>query len=246
MPEITSIPVDQFTSLDPYHYTVDNRPIQGLIERIFIVNAQVDVHDQILTNAIGSAGTLSNRLNQSINDDGTLKATSIDDALHAIAEHLDGGGYVRMTDAERSKLSGIDAQATNLGVQIETISTTVLWPDVGGAVLDVKPSPTITWRFDAGYVYADTTLGITNQIVHHYDVTPVSLGGANYKTTSINTAYKSGTLRIYINGLRITQGPTTIGGYYYTEGTPASGTFSLNTSLTGGHVLRIDFNQPIA
>lgn len=244
MPEISTIPVERYTSLDPYHYTVDNRPIDGLIERLFQVNAKVDAQDDILTSAIGSAGSLAGRINVALNADGTLKTTAVDDTLHSIEEHTDTSSYVRMSAAERTKLSGIDSGATNLSVNISTISTAILFPDVGGATLTMRGSDTISWRYESSVVYADSVLGASNHVIHYYDIEPVNVSGANYKTTSSNTAYKAGTLRVFVNGLRLTEGGSAIGGYYYSEGTPASGTFTLNTTLTGGHIIRIDFDQP--
>ena len=244
MPEIENIPVPLFEPLDPYHYHVDNRPILGLIDRLFYLNAQVDIDANILRDSIGTAGTLAVRLNQSLNDDGTLKTLAVDAALHSIAEHIDGGGYVRMETGERNKLSLIEAQATNLHIDVETISTDIAWPDDGGSTLNIKPSDTITWRTDgSGALLADSAVSLTVQAIHHYDITPVIVSGVNYKTTSINTAYKAGTLRVYVDGLRLTTTPT-IGGFSFSETTPASGTFALNTTI-GSSVLRIDFDQPL-
>lgn len=245
MPNISSIPVPLFEQLDGYHYAVDNKPIQGLIDRLFLVNGQVDIDANILRECIGTAGTLANRLSQSLNDDGTIKTIAVDNCLHSIAEHTDGDGFVRMSLTERNKLSLIDPEATNLNIEVETISTTIAWPDDGGTTLSVKPSDTITWRTDeTGALLADSAVAITVHAIHHYDVTPILVSGATYKTTSIDTAYKEETLRVYINGLRLTRDET-IDGYYYTETSPEDGTFTLNTTLGVSDILRIDFDQPL-
>lgn len=244
MPNLDIIPVPRYQALSPYNYQVDNLPIDALGQQIFVVNSQVDIDANILRDSIGTAGTLANRLAQSINDDGSLKTTAVDATLHSIAQHLDGNGYVRMTTDERSKLSLIQADATNLSIQVQAISSTTLYPQAA-TTISIQPSPTITWRTDvSGNLYADSTVALTVQAIHQYDVTPVTSNGINFTTTSIATPYKAGTLRVYVNGLRLTKSPTLIGGYYYTETTPAAGTFSLSGAI-GSNVIRIDFDQPL-
>lgn len=245
MPNLDSVPITKYQPLHPYHHFFDNLPIEDIETQIFVVNSQVDNNQNQIENSIGSTGSLAGRLNKSLEDSGALKATAIDDALHSIGEHLDAGGFVRMTDAEQAKLSLVDSSATNLSIELDTISTTLVWPDVS-TTFRLADSDTIEWRIDSGQVFADTTFAKSLITIPSYDITPISTGGVNYKTTSVSTAYKAGTLRVYINGLRLTETGPTIGGFYYAETTPASGTFALNKVVDGSDILRIDFDQPIS
>jgi len=245
VPNLDSVPIPRYEPLQPYHHYYDNLPIDGISTQIFLVNAQVDLNQNNIEESVGSAGSLANRLNQSIELDGSLKTIAIDEALHSIGEHIDDDVYVRMTDAERSKLSLVDSAATNLSIQVDTISTTLVWPDAG-TVFALADSDTIAWRIESGEVFADTTFAKSLITVNHYDITPVHVSGYTiYKTSSVNTAYTSGSLRVYLNGLRLTKSPTMIGGYYYTETDPSTGKFTLSKAITVSDVLRIDFDQPI-
>lgn len=245
MPNISIIPVDLYQANDPYHYTVDNRPIESIVERTDIVNNRVDTHDEILTDAMGSTGSLANRINVSFEDDGTLKVSAVDDTMHSIASHTDGDGFVRMTDDERSKLSLIQDESTNLNVNVEVLSSNYIFPEIGTTV-SLRGSDTINWRYESEGIYADSVSGLTNHVIHLYDITPVLVSSDlyTYKTTSIDTPYKAGTLRVYVNGLRLTQDDT-IGGYYYVEDDPESGVFMLSDDI-GANILRIDFDQPLS
>lgn len=243
MPEIDLVNVVKYDPAFPYHYNYDNLPIEGLITRIMLLNSQVDNDANAIRNAIGTAGTLSNRLNQSLEDDGSLKTSAVDATLHSIEEHIDTNDFVRMTIDERSKLSLIEDEATDLSVSVQLISTIVDYPSFDNT-FQLGPSPTITWRLDGTQIVADTVIPISQQQLHIYDVEPVTSDNINFTTTSVNTPYTSGTLRIYINGLRITEGGDPIGGFYFNEVDPDTGTFSLNAALSGD-IIRIDFNQPI-
>lgn len=244
MPNIAGMPITKYQPLWPYHHYYDNLPIEDIEDQIFVVNAQVDLNEEAIEGSIGTAGTLANRLSQSLEDDGSIKATAIDDALHSIAEHLDDDGYVRMTDTERSKLNLIQSEATNVSVAVEGVSTTYVWPAIHNT-LKLVDSDTITWRveLDGEEVYADTAWSKSLVVLPSYNIKPIQVSGATYKTTSVNTAYKSGSLRVYINGLRLNL-TELIGGYKYTETDPTTGTFTLNKSLGSSDIMRIDFDQP--
>ena len=245
MPNISLVPVPKYQPLDPYHFEIDNLPIDGLETQMFLVNAQVDINQNTLEGSIGSAGTLDNRLNQSLEDSGALKATAIDAALHSIAEHLDEGGFVRMEEVERDKLSLIESEANRLNIELETVSAVFTWPSFD-ATFKVNDSDTIAWRVESGEVFADTTFAKSLIFIPSYDITPIQILGTLYKTTSVDTEFNPGTLRVFINGLRLTEGGPALGGFYYSETDPALGTFTLNTDVGVSDVLRIDFDRPIS
>ncbi len=260
MPNLDLIPVPRYEPTTPYHHIADNAPIDALITRIDLLNSAVDINSNILRESIGSQGTLSNRLAQSMEDDGSIKSIAIDNALHKISEHLDGDGYVRMTLAERAKLSLIADEATNFGLTFYTISG-ILSFDEGR--LPIKPSDTIHWRYQDGAIYADNAFPSSVRHIHHYSIAPVSVNlitpdYINYKTTSIATPYKTGSLRVYLNGIRLSEDelidvpiwngtsyePTP---YSYTEGTDVSGTvasglFSLSAAISSSIVIFVDFD----
>jgi hypothetical protein len=222
--------------LTPYHHLADQAPIDALITRIDLVNSQVDNDANTLLNSMGTAGSLANRLAQSINDDGSLKTVALDNALHSIAEHMDAAGYVRMTANERAKLSLIADGATNFGVQFNTISGIISF-DQG--ILDIQPSDTVTWRYLNGSIYADNAFPSSVRHIHYYDVSPVPVNlitpdYINYYTTSIATPYQEGSLRVYLNGIRISQNaPIDI----IINDVPTAMTFSEDTnSIAGGMI----------
>lgn len=198
-------PVRRYQALDPYNHVTDNQPIDDLTLNMDIINNQVDQNSLAISDAIGSQGTIANRLSQSINDDGSLKSEAIDSSLHNIADHIDGSGFVRMTDSERSKLDLIAANATDLQLMIEAISNTPVY-DTG--VVAFRESDSISWRVTGTDVYADVAFPLASRHQHYYSIdpsplTPMSPDYQNYYTTSIQTAYKEGSLRVYVNGVRI-------------------------------------------
>ncbi len=295
MPQIELIPVPLYQPTQPYNSQIDNVPIQALIDRILLVNAQVDVDARILTDSIGTQGTLANRLAQSINDDGSLKTAAIDAAEHNIAHHTDGSiivndveiSYVRMLLDERAKLDLIASGATSLSIlvdvgnnipsglpsQISVIGISEVEYD--NEVLHFKASDSIYWTIEQdGSIKANTTFPATVRHLHNYDIVPVhqnllSPDYKNYVVTSTGTPYRSGSLRVYINGIRLTQSdnvtpgkaphgnyvPTNIGSgtptwmtYTYSEdtaysGVVSSGKFSLSNPITASDVITVDFDM---
>lgn len=263
MPNLDLIPVPSYGPLTPYHHLADQAPIDALITRIDLVNSAVDIDTNVLSDAGGTAGSLANRLAQSLNDDGSLRTVAIDNALHSIAEHMDAGGYVRMTNAERAKLSLIADEATNFGLTFNTISGVIGCFNQG--CLNFEPSDTITWRYANGAIYADNAFPGAVRHVHYYNNAPVPVNllspdYINYKTTSIATPYQEGSLRVFLNGVRLTPNTTVnvpiFNGtsyvptpYSYSEdessvahGMIMSGLFSLSSAINANIVISIDFD----
>jgi hypothetical protein len=260
MPNLDLITVPSYLPQTPYHHIADQAPIDALITRIDLLNDQVDIDAQTLRESIGTQGTLSNRLAQSLNDDGSIKSVAIDNALHLISEHLDGGGYVRMTLDERAKLSMIADNATNFGNTFDTISGILSF---SSGRLNFGASDTITWRYQDGKMYADNDFPSYVRHTHSYNVNPVPTNlitpdYINYKTTSISTPYRTGSLRVYLNGIRLSENvdvdvpiwngtdyvPTT---YSYTEGTDVSGVvtsglFALSSAISADITIFVDFD----
>ena len=222
MPNLNSIPEVLYEPNQPYHYHYDNLPLRNILTRIGLVNIQVDTNAEMIRGAAGSAGSLSARLGQSIDDDGSIKAASVDASLHGIGHHVDGAGpdaveYVRMRLDERAKLYLVEDSANRLVVQVEDQS-----PTLGESVtietgtLALKGSSSIFFEFEApNIVRAHSAFPPDVAHRHHYSKTPshwVRPGSSssssgpdwmNFKTTSLGTPYMEDTLRVYVNGVRL-------------------------------------------
>lgn len=257
MPRIELIETPLYGPLDPYHYFYDNLPLNNLVRRQNLINMALDNLIQQTTDAIGTQGTFANRLNQSINPDGSLKTTAIDEALHSIEEHEDTNDYVRMARAESDKLALIADSATNFGIEIQT-------DDAGDEItafdsdrLRFVPSSTVTFEIVASnQVTAHLSFPVASAHRHYYDQTPVDANELdpdykNYKINSISSAYVPGSLRIFINSMRLSSSAEIyIAGALitdpwtkltYTE-SPTAGTFVLSAAISAEDVIRIDYD----
>lgn len=267
MPQIDLITPVKYDSGWPYDSAYDNLPITQILARIDLVNLAVDQNEEILRNAQGTAGTLSNRLNQSIAEDGNLLDTAVDQALHNIGAHTDGSyegtDYVRMTLSERDKLDLIADNASALRIQFDTISTistvesTVLFEN---ETLEIQNSDTIKWLISApNVVKANLAFPVTAAHEHYYDLIPVHTNlmtpdYTSYKVNSSATEYIDGSLRVHINGIRISEATDT---YVYNADDGPSGTwditnftsdsenglFTLNRAIDPSDVITIDFDR---
>ena len=100
MPRIELLDVPLFKASDPIHYRYDNIPLTALIRRQEAINRAVDDLIEQMRDAIGTQNTVANRLNQSIDPDGNLKTTAVDQALHDMSAHTDNDIHVKMTRDE--------------------------------------------------------------------------------------------------------------------------------------------------
>lgn len=260
MPRIDTISPVRYDALWPYHHRYDNLPLEQILARLDLVNLGVEQNEEILNNAIGSAGSLSNRLNQSIQDDGNLISSAVDDALHNIGAHTDGEydgtEYVRMELAERDKLELISDEATALQIQFETASTTVEFTD---ETIIFQDSSTISWTVTApNIVKANMSFPDSAAHQHYYDLVPVhdnisTPDYINYKTTSVPTAFIEDTLRVYVNGIRVsenndvyvyntTSGPAGSWTLLSVTPDPVNGTFELSRAISINDSIIIDFD----
>lgn len=145
MPRIELIDVPLFGPNDPYHFEYDNIPLKNILRRQILINLSLDELVGQQRDAIGTQGSLANRLNQSINADGTLKVEAINSAEHSIESHTDSDIYVRMLRAESDKLTLISDNATDFSCEIiaEGSDDPVVF-DSG--VLRIIASESITWE----------------------------------------------------------------------------------------------------
>lgn len=255
MPEIELIPEVLHEPNQPYHFHYDNLPLKAILDRLDLINSQVDINTSILRGTQGTTGSLGARLTVSTEDDGTLKASAIDAALHSIEEHTDTDDYVRMTSSERDKLALIDSEATNIEIEVEAISSTVLFAN---GTVRFQPSDTVTWSIDApDIVKAHSAFPADAAHRHNYDITPANVSPTpdyqNFKTTSINTPFIEDTLRVYVNGVRLSAtGQVRVPDIatadtwtltYVASQDETLGTFSLNRALDPSDIIRIDFDE---
>ena len=212
MPELPNN-VPRYEPNQPYYYTFDNTPIDSLIQRDDIINAQVDLNTEMLNQAGGEVGTLPAFLAQFTNSYGALLPASINTALHNIGYHIDGNGpdsiaYVRMMQSERDKLSTVSEYATNFGVKVQLPS--VIAPFTEDFVT-FAPSDTVTWSVENGQIVKANVVAQPTGHTHYDNVQPTN-PSLDYQTylTGLSTAFMSGSLCVYINGVRIFDGGRTV------------------------------------
>jgi hypothetical protein len=252
VPDIEQIPVPLYDPNDVYHHITDNRPLRGLIDRQEVINSSVDDNAQILRETSGTQGTLANRLSQSIEADGSLKKSAIDQAEHSIAAHEDNETYVRMLATERSKLALVASGATALKLLIGETT-------FDDQTVELIDTDTVSWSIQGNGLKADLSFPASAAHSHFYDITPVQVNQNNYaewKTTSVATPFIEGSLRVYINGVRISEsdsvyvpnfaGPPSQ--WNLTTVTPdhSEGTFELSREISADDVIRIDFDTSLA
>ena len=271
MPHIELIPDVLYEAMQPYYVDFDNLPLRNIIIRQELINDVVDANTLLVKAAKVSALTLDMRLNQSLEENGDLKVAAVDDILHNIGAHTDGEGldalgatidFVRMTASERDKLSLITDEATALQIQVETPSTDVLFDD---DLIQVVASDTVTWTVEGSMgnqrVKAHMNFPVSIAHRHIYDLVPVhnnllSPDYQTYKVNAIASAYIEDSLRVYINGFRLSTneevyvpgptGPTST--WYLTSFTPShtTGKFTLNRAIDVDDVIYIDFDLSVS
>ena len=259
MPNIDLIPDVYYNPNHPYHYHFDNLPLRNIILRQEIINAAVDINTNILREAKGTAGSLAARLDQALESDGSLSSDTIDDALHNIGYHTDGEydgvEYVRMKQDERDKLDNIADSATNMTLQVED--------DVlSEGPIVFETSDTIEVELVAPDTIRFHTIFSTDSLRNrYYDITPVAQDEVpdytNYFVDNLETPYVEASLRVYVNGIRITQDSEVLV-YNMADGPPGeweglafvpdaeNGAFALSRAITEDDIIRIDFDTEIA
>jgi hypothetical protein len=262
MPRIDLITRVTYDALWPYHSRYDNLPLTHILARQSLINSAVDNQDEILDDAKGTAGTLANRLNQSIAEDGSLIADAVDETLHNIGAHTDGTyegtDYVRMTASERDKLELIADEATALIIQFETVSTTA---EFSNETILIQDSDTITWEIESpNVIRANMVFPDSAAHEHHYGLTPVHSNLSepdytNYKiTSSPSLGYIEGSLRVYVNGIRISEdeeiyiynnddGPNGDWEVIQFTGDFETGLFELSRAIDDSDIIKIDFDR---
>jgi len=208
-----------------------------------------------IRDAIGTQGSVSNRLNQSINSDGSLKSSAIDDAFHSIENHADTLNYVRMTKSQSDKLDLISEEATNLSIQIDVDGSSTILFD--GGVIELQASSSIVPIITAPNILT-FELGFPSTAAHRhfYGSTPVDVNlmdpdYINYTVDSVPSPFVDGSLRVYVNGVRIfedievyapgplTDDPWTLLSFVSNS---VNGEFALSSAISEDDVIKIDYD----
>lgn len=262
MPRIELIDPVYYGPLDPIHWEIDNLPLKNILRRQNLINLSLDNVLEQIRDAIGTSGSMSNRLNISISADGSLKTQAIDDALHSIEEHEDTDTYVRMTKEAFDKLTLIAEGATSLGLKIYTNDVDFVEFDTG--TLKLKASSTITPTFESPDILKlDMAFPEEAAHQHYYGQIPVHSNivtpdFTNYKFTNTDPDdidYVDGSLRVFVNGVRIFEGvevyapgPLVDAAWTLLSFTADydQGTFELSSALSEDDVITIDFDVLLA
>ena len=255
MPRIELIPEVFYSASDPYHWEVDNLPLKNIITRQNLINLALDDVIQEMRDAIGTSGSVANRLNQSINPDGTLKDEAIDAALHSIEEHTDGSNHVRMTAAQSAKVDLIADEATDLTLRVNSDGSSLVVFNSGE--VKIEPSSTVTPTITAPDILKfNMTFPVSAAHEHHCGKTPVHVNLVtpdfiNYKVNSVASEYIDESLKIFINGVRVFEDddvyvpgalvddPWTLLSF---TSDSTSGTFELSAAITDDDIIKVDYD----
>jgi len=259
MPNIDLIPDVYYDPNHPYHYQFDNLPLKNIIIRQQMINSAVDIATGMILAAKGTTSSLAARLDVSLEQDGTISTDTFDEALHNIGAHTDGEydgvEYVRMKQDERDKLENIADSATKTSIKIDDVI-------LDDGPTEFQTSDTVEVEFVSPNIVKFHTAFSTDALrVRYYNLTPVPQDLVpdyqNYFVNNLETAYAEGSLRVYVNGFRLTEddyvlvypmadGPT--GTWVERSYTPdaEAGAFTLNTPIGEDDIIRIDFDTEVA
>jgi hypothetical protein len=255
MPRIELIPETLYGPNDPIHWEIDNLPLKNIITRQNLINLALDDVLEEMRDAIGTAGSVANRLNQSLEPDGSLKDTAIDSALHSIESHTDGSAYVRMSAAQSAKVDLVADEATDLALRVNSDGSSLLTFDSG--TVKIEPSSTVTPSIEAPDILRfHMTFPDSAAHQHNYGKTPVHVNLVtpdfiNYKVNSVASEYIDESLGIFINGVRVFEddsvyvpGPLVDDPWTLMSFTSdsTSGTFELSTAITEDDIIKVDYD----
>lgn len=255
MPRIDLIPEVYYEALQPYHYLFDNMPLRNILARITMLNDTLEIDHGILSDSVGTAGSLALRLDASLEGNGYLKTSAVDAALHGIEAHtdtidqsdflLEDDEFVRMTERERDKLSLVQSSANWLTLNFETAGPSETPVNFDNGEVALADSVSTSWRYEDGKIYLDMNFPLEAAHRHYYSVVPTTV---DYQTFVIPLAYAEDSLRVYVNGVRLDSvdaiyhpGPTPSDDWVLNKYTAATDSFVLDQAVTEYDMVRIDF-----
>lgn len=288
MPDLTKLPVPLYSADQPYHWEYDNLPLKALADRDVAINNAVDSQSQIIQDAAGDQINVAVRLDQSLENNGDLKSSAIDDALHNIAMHEDGSAtlsisqidiynsnygyvlsnpvpFVKMLEAERDKLALVADGATSFALEVfvpSNVSMSLI-PSAfcvsniclfDNTTVQLQPSEYIGWEVENPNIIKPVlNFSVEFAHRHYYDLEPITSDYINFDVNSVNTQYVEGSLRVYINGVRLSSESEVLyppysdpdsSSWSTNKFTPdhTTGTFQLAYAITSNDIIRIDFD----
>lgn len=204
MADLNSIPVRWYQdNVDRYTADVDNRPLEDLNGRVNLVNTDLETTKTEVREARGSQSSVGNRLDVSLNDDGTLKSEALT-GIPAIAVDEQESvppvddDRVWMTRGEQTKLSLITEQANRILLGLNQSEPTdgivrlVLGNTLRGAMQPSGEGTTI--------MFLDTVFSGDRLHEHKYqqEFLQYSSGIALFPNQEDDVI--SGSVRLYLNG----------------------------------------------
>jgi hypothetical protein len=260
MPRIELIPEVLYGPLDPIHWEIDNGPLKAILRRQNLINLALDNVIEQMRDAIGTQGSLANRLNQSIAADGSLLTDAVNEANHSIEAHEDTDDYVRMTRLQSDKLDEIADEAKNIGFEFYTdVDDDDVFVEFSDGVVKIKPSSTVVPRFESPNILKfDLSYPESSAHQHYFGIIPVDADTIdpdyiNFKVANTEdpTVFIENTLRVYVNGVRIFEdaevyvpGPAVENAWTLLKFTSdaENGSFELSAPLSEDDIIRIDFD----
>ena len=186
--------------------------------------------------------------------------------------------FVRMIEAERAKIAGMAEGATSLSLEVCTdilsiscVSSISGISCISGIIctsvpsnacfsnvvnfdntsLKLHPSEHISWEVESPNIVRPVlNISVDFAHRHYYDLEPITTDYINYQVTSVNTNYVEGSLRVYVNGIKLNSDydvlywDSTVESWFANHFTPSNnlGTFILSNAITENDVIRIDFD----
>jgi hypothetical protein len=270
MADLSVLPVNLQTPLNPYHWEYDNIPLKNLRDRDTLINNELERNTRILKDAAGDQGDVANRLAQFVDESGNLLVEAVDLTSHNIAEHEDGTkeltieeldaydalGYtlenpvefVRMLQAERDKLSFIVDEANKMQISVETPSAIATFEN---GPITFEGSTTISWDVVGNAIKPVLVAPPESIHRHYYEVTPTTEDYLTFDVTAVAAQFIEGTLRVFINGVRLSSsfeiyvpGSLTTDVWTLNSFTEdaANGTFVLTRAITSSDLIFVDFD----
>jgi len=232
--------------------------LRNILQRQELINLSLDNVLKELRDAIGTQGSVANRLNQSIEQDGSLKTIAIDDANHSIEAHADTDDYVKMLREESDKLTLISDEATDLTLEIQNDLVDV---DFASGEVRFRDSDTVTWSVTSpNIIKANMAFPATAAHQHYYSQEPVHSNiitpdYRNYKVNASSSEIVEGSLRVIVNGVRINEveavyvpGPLVDDPWMLLSFTAneTAGTFQLSAAISDDDNVIIDYDIALA
>jgi len=127
---------------------------------------------KILTDSIGTQGTLCSPPRSSLNPDGSLKNRGIDNALHSIAQHIDDINFVKNDYGRAVEVKRHWPRRALIFLSSGNHFTIPLFTT---GIVYFRASDSISWRGVRHKCICDVAFPLASRHQHFYDAAPVPL-----------------------------------------------------------------------